>query len=110
MAFDAGLADRIRLVLPKNRAITERKMFGGLAFLMNGHMFCGIVKNDLMVRPGEELAAAALRQPHTRPMDFSGKPMKSMIYVDARGLDSDESLQSWVGMALEFARTLPPKL
>jgi TfoX/Sxy family transcriptional regulator of competence genes len=109
MAFDAGLADRIRLVLPKNRAIAERKMFGGLAFLMNGHMFCGIVKNDLMVRLGDELAAAALKQPHTRPMDFSGKPMKSMIYVDARGLDLDESLRSWVESALKFVKKLPPK-
>ena len=84
-------------------------MFGGLAFLMNGHMFCGIVKNDLMVRLGDELAAAALKQPHTRPMDFSGKPMKSMIYVDARGLDLDESLRSWVEPALNLVKKLPPK-
>ena len=109
MAFDAGLADRIRQVLPKSRAISERKMFGGLAFLMNGHMFCGIVKNDLMVRLGDELAAAALKKPHTRPMDFSGKPMKSMIYVDASGLDTEESLRSWVESASRFVKKLPPK-
>jgi TfoX/Sxy family transcriptional regulator of competence genes len=84
-------------------------MFGGLAFLMNGHMFCGVVKDDLMVRLGKEHAAAALRQPHTRPMDFPGKPMKSMIYVDARGLDSDESLRPWVDSALKFVKKLPPK-
>ena len=84
-------------------------MFGGLAFLMNGHMFCGIVKNDLMVRLGDELAAAALKQPHTRPMDFSGKPMKSMIYVEASGLASDESLLLWVESALKFVKKLPPK-
>jgi TfoX/Sxy family transcriptional regulator of competence genes len=109
MAFDAGLADRIRHALPRSRAISERKMFGGLAFLMNGHMFCGIVKNDLMVRLGDELAAAALEQPHTRPMDFSGRPMKSMIYVDAGGVDSDESLRAWVDSSLKFVKKLPPK-
>jgi TfoX/Sxy family transcriptional regulator of competence genes len=84
-------------------------MFGGLAFLMNGHMFCGIVKNDLMLRLGDELAAAALKMPHTRPMDFSGKPMKSMIYVDASGLESDDSLQPWIESALKFVKKLPPK-
>jgi TfoX/Sxy family transcriptional regulator of competence genes len=84
-------------------------MFGGLAFSMNGHMFCGVVKNDLMVRVGEEAAAAALKQPHTRPMDFTGKPMKAMIYVDAGGLGSDESLRPWVESALQFVKKLPPK-
>jgi TfoX/Sxy family transcriptional regulator of competence genes len=109
MAFDAGLADRIREALPRSHAISERKMFGGLAFLINGHMFCGVVKDDLMVRLGEELVAAALKQPHTRPMDFTGKPMKSMIYVDACGVDSDESLRLWVESALKFVKKLPPK-
>jgi TfoX/Sxy family transcriptional regulator of competence genes len=84
-------------------------MFGGLAFSMNGHMFCGVVKSDLMVRLGEEGALAALKQPHTRPMDFTGKPMKAMIYVDANGLDSDESLRPWVESALKFVKKLPPK-
>ena len=109
MAFDAGLADRIRLALPRNRVISERKMFGGLAFLTNGHMFCGVVKADLMLRLGEEAAATALRRPHTRPMDFTGKPLKSMIYVEPGGLDSDESLRTWVESALKFVKTLPPK-
>ena len=110
MAFDAGLADRIRRILPTNRAISERKMFGGLAFMMNGHMFCGVVKTDLMLRLGDEATSAALRQPHTRPMDFTGKPLKSMIYVDARGLDSDESLQTWVGSAMTYVATLRPTI
>jgi TfoX/Sxy family transcriptional regulator of competence genes len=109
MAFDTGLADRIRLILPRNRAISERKMFGGLAFLMNGHMFCGVVKTDLMLRLGEETTPIALRLPHTRPMDFTGKPLKSMLYVDAGGIDSDESLQAWVESALTYVTTLRPK-
>ena len=104
MAFDAGLADRIRLVLPRSPAISERKMFGGLAFLMDGHMFCGVVKSNLMLRLGEEATASALRQPHTSSMDFTGKPLKSMIYVDAHGLDSEESLRAWVECALSYVK------
>lgn len=109
MAFDRGLADRIRLVLARSRAISEKKMFGGLAFFMNGHMVCGVVKADLMLRLGEETTTTALTQPHTRPMDFTGKPLKSMIYVDARGIDSEESLRAWVESALAYVKTLPPK-
>jgi TfoX/Sxy family transcriptional regulator of competence genes len=109
MAFDEGLADRIRLVIPQNRSVSERKMFGGLAFLLNGHMFCGVVKSHLMLRLGEEATAAALARPYTRPMDFTGKALKSMIYVDPRGLDSDESLQSWIESALTYVASLPPK-
>ena len=81
MAYDLGLADRIRVVLGRLGDFTERKMFGGVAFLVNGHMCCGIVKNDLMLRLTPEAATAALREQHTKPMDFTGKPMKSMIYV-----------------------------
>jgi len=84
-------------------------MFGGLAFMMQGHMFCGVVESSLMLRLGEEATATALKRPHTRPMDFTGRAIKSMIYVDPRGLDSDESLQSWVGSALKYVGNLPPK-
>ena len=84
-------------------------MFGGLAFLHDGNMVCGVVKADLMLRLGPQAAPDALRQPHTRPMDFTGKPLKSMIYVDAAGIDSDDSLQQWVESALAYARSLPPK-
>lgn len=109
MAFDEGLADRIRMNLPRSRAIAERKMFGGIAFFCNGHMFCGVVKTHLMLRLGEEGAAAALRQPHVRPMDFTGRPMKSMVYVEAGGVDADESLRAWMEAALRYVKTLPPK-
>ena len=109
MAFDEGLADRIRRSLPDDPAISECKMFGGLAFLRGGQMFCGVVKTNLMLWLGEDGAASALRQPHTRPMDFTGKPLKSMIYVDASGLDSDASLDAWVEAALKAAKDRPPK-
>jgi TfoX/Sxy family transcriptional regulator of competence genes len=109
MAYDLGLADRIRVVLGHLGNFSERKMFGGLCFLVNGHMCCGIVKCDLMLRLTPEAATAALREPHTRPMDFTGTPMKSMIYVGATGLDSDSSLERWVRSAERVARALPRK-
>ena len=73
VAYDLGLADRIRVVLGHFGDFSEQKMFGGLCFLMNGHMCCGIVKSDLMLRLTPETATAALREPHTRPIDFTGK-------------------------------------
>src|SRR5579863_4620114 len=110
MAYDLGLADRIRVVLGRSGSFAERKMFGGLCFLVNGHMCCGIVKSDLMLRLTPETAKAALSEPHTRPMDFTGKPMKSMIYVDAAGIDSDPSLERWVRTAERVAQALPSKI
>jgi TfoX/Sxy family transcriptional regulator of competence genes len=110
MAYDLGLADRIRMVLGRLGSFSERKMFGGLCFLVNGRMCCGIVKRDLMLRLTPEMAATALREPHTRPMDFTGKPMKSMIYVDPAGIDSDSSLERWVRSAEQVSRALPAKI
>lgn len=77
--------------------------------MVNGHMCCGIVNSDLMLRLTPETAAASLHEPDTRPMDFTGKPMKSMIYVEATGIDSDESLTKWVRSAEQVARALPSK-
>ena len=110
MAYDLGLADRIRVVLGSLGNFSERKMFGGLCFLVSGHMCCGIVKSDLMLRLTPEIAAVALREPYTRPMDFTGRPMKSMIYVEAAGIDSDSSLERWLRSAEQIARALPAKI
>lgn len=107
MAYDVHLADRVRLVLKDAGEFSEKKMFGGLAFMVNGHMCCGVLKTDLVLRLTPEEAAASLRQPHTRPMDFTGKPIKSMIYVSAAGTDADQSLASWVGSAVKLARSVP---
>lgn len=109
MAFDEGLADRVRQILKRKRGVTERRMFGGVAFLLNGNMCCGVVKTDLMLRLGDSGVRKALEKPHTRRMDFTGKPLKSMLFVDSTGTDSDEALQAWVEAAAAFARTLPPK-
>src|SRR5581483_11279680 len=80
MAYDAHLADRIRSILTGIAPFSEKKMFGGLTFLINGRMCCGVLKDDLVLRLTPKHAALALRQPHTRSMDFTGKPMKSMIH------------------------------
>ena len=109
MAYREEVAERIRSVLDQRRGVTERKMFGGTSFLYNGHMCCGVNGEDLMLRLGNEEAAKALAEPHTRPMDFTGKPLKSMVYVNPEGYDSDDSLRAWVDRALHFAKTLPPK-
>lgn len=109
MAYEVHLADRIRSILQSAGEFSERKMFGGLAFIVNGHMCCGVLKSDLVLRLTPEQAAVALRQPHTRPMDFTGKPMKSMIYVSALGTDSDQELAAWVQSAASLARSAPGK-
>jgi TfoX/Sxy family transcriptional regulator of competence genes len=108
VAYDENLADRVRAVLPPGAAVTERQMFGGLAFMLSGHMFCGVVKDSLMLRLGPEAAARALDQPYVRPMDFTGRPMKGMVFVDPAGLHGD-ALGQWVGSAADYARCLPPK-
>jgi TfoX/Sxy family transcriptional regulator of competence genes len=109
MAYDPELAERIRTTLARRRGVSERKMFGGICFMVNGNMCCGVVRSDLMLRLGDEGAEAALDAEHTRPMDFTGKPMRSMVYVDAAGIETDEDLKSWVERAFDFARSLPPK-
>ena len=107
MAYDENVADRVRAAL-RGEAVTERQMFGGLAFMLAGHMFCGIVKDTLMLRLGPDGAERALDQPHVRPMDFTGRPMKGMVFVEPGGLTGD-ALQHWVDAAAAFTRTLPPK-
>ena len=108
MAYDEELADRVRALLADEEGLTERKMFGGLAFMINGNMACGIVREELMLRLGAEGADAALDRPHVRPMDFTGRPMTGMVYVERPGLD-DVELRRWVTQATDFARSLPPK-
>lgn len=109
MAYDEGLAERLRDILRDSPALTEKKMFGGLAFLAGGHMFVGIVGAALMARVGPDNHAAALARPHVRPMDFTGKPMKGYVYVDPPGFARDADLEGWVRQCRAFVRSLPPK-
>jgi TfoX N-terminal domain len=104
MAYDEQLANRIRQALNGRKEFTERKMFGGLAFLYNGRMCCGIVGNDLMVRVPVDEFQAALRERHVRPMDFTGKPLKGFVYVSPSGRATAASLRVWLSRGERAAK------
>jgi TfoX/Sxy family transcriptional regulator of competence genes len=103
MAYDEALADRIRTALHGRDDVAERKMFGGIAFMVAGRMACGVMRHDMMVKVGADGHDEALAQPHTRPMDFTGKPMRGMIYVDPAGTATEPDLRAWVSRAVEVA-------
>jgi TfoX/Sxy family transcriptional regulator of competence genes len=109
MAYDGGLAERVREVLVGRPGITERAMFGGLAFLVDGKMFVGILHSSLMARVGPERHQDALAMPHVRVMDFTGRPMKGYVYVDPPAMAADEDLRAWVLWCVEFVARLPRK-
>lgn len=109
MAYDEGLAERIRDILSDRSDVIEKRMFGGLAFLVQGRMCVGIVKGDLMVRVGLEAHAKLIREPHAREMDFTGRPMKGFVYVSAPGFESDADLRRWTERGVSYASTLPAK-
>ena len=109
MAFDEGLAQRIREQLQDRTDVEEKKMFGGLCFMVANHMCCGIVKDTLMARVGPDHYQACLAMRHASEMDFTGKAMKGMIYVAPEGIDTDSSLAGWVKFCTDFVATLPPK-
>ena len=109
MAYDEALGDRIRDVLVDVDRVEERKMFGGLGFMVGGHMAVGVVKDELMALVGAEGEDEALEQPHARPMDFTGRPMTGFIFVAADGVATEEDVRPWVERALKFVATLPPR-
>lgn len=109
MAYDEELATRIRTCLDDPLGVSERKMFGGVAFMVYGNMCVGIVGRDLMVRLGPDEYERALQEPFVRQMDFTGKPLKGFIYVDAEGIETDKQLDAWLARARTFVSTLPPK-
>jgi TfoX/Sxy family transcriptional regulator of competence genes len=108
MAYDKQLAERVRWVLVDD-GVTEREMFGGIAFMLHGNMVCGVGGDALMVRLGPELADEALQEPHTRPMEMKGRSMRGVVLVEPPGWDSDEALAGWIERARAFVGTLPPK-
>jgi TfoX/Sxy family transcriptional regulator of competence genes len=109
MAYSESLARRIRQVLAQRRGVTEKKMFGGVGFLLNGNMCVGIWKTSLIVRLGPEHAAAALEEPNVVEFDITGRPMKGWIMVQPDGLETDEQLTGWIQRAVDFVGTLPRK-
>jgi TfoX/Sxy family transcriptional regulator of competence genes len=108
MPYDDRLAARIRKALAGQPGISERKMFGGLAFLVDGKMCVGVLNDELVVRSGAARHAEALKRAHTRPMDFTGRAMTGMVYVGAAGVTRGAALQNWVEMGLAAARAAEP--
>jgi TfoX N-terminal domain len=109
MAFDEGLAQRIREQLAGTSGLAERKMFGGLSFLVDGNLCAGVIGDELIARVGPDATEAALGRPGSHLFDFTGRPMKGWIAVDPGGLEADDALAAWLDDALRFVRTLPPK-
>ena len=109
MAYDEELAERVRSILATKLEAEERKMFGGLAFLVRGHMCCGITESMLMGRIGRDAYEEALEQEHVRPMDFTGRPLKGFVYVGPEGLEDEGVLEAWIDRCLAFVETLPAK-
>jgi len=109
LAYDEGLAQRIRELFHDRREVDERKMFGGLCFMVSNHMCCGIVGERLMARVGPKKYEECLGMAHAHEMDFTGRAMKGLIYVTPEGIESEAELDQWLTLCLEFVDSLPPK-
>ena len=109
MAFDEKLAARLRKQLDEVPGVVEKRMFGGIAFLLNGNMCVGVHKDALIVRLAPDATEAALRRPHARVFDLTGKPMKGWVLVAPDGIKTAASLKKWVAQGVDYAGSLPPK-
>lgn len=109
MAYDEGVAQRTENVLGQLPGLVAKKMFGGVGYLVQGNMACGVHKDMLIVRVGPEAYEEALEKPYTRQFDMTGRPMRGWVMVESGGFDSDEDLGYWVDRGVEFALSLPPK-
>jgi TfoX/Sxy family transcriptional regulator of competence genes len=108
MAYNLPLAERVRSQL-RELPFVEKKMFGGVGYLLNGNLACGVIKDDLVVRVDPEEHIGLLEKPHTRPFDMSGRPMKGWLIVEPEGYKTSRQLSSWVKRGVEYALTLPAK-
>lgn len=109
MAFDTKLADRIRAALGERKGLTEKKMFGGIGFMLGGNMACGVHGEQMIVRLDPAETDDALARPHTRRFDLTGKPMKGWILMEPAGVATDDDLTRWVSVGAKYAESLPPK-
>ncbi|CAN5200484.1 TfoX/Sxy family protein [soil metagenome] len=109
MPYDPVLAERIQKLLARKKGIETRKMFGGMTFLLNGNLLVGAWKQSLIARVGPEESELGLLEPHVKPFDITGKPMKNWILVEPEGIANEEQLNDWIARALRFVRTLPKK-
>jgi len=109
VAYDQELAARVREILDEHQKVDERKMFGGLTFMVKGDMCCGVLNDDLVLRLEPGKAAEVLKNKHVRPMDFTGRPMKGFVVVGSMGVRTEAMLRRHIQSALDFVETLPPK-
>ncbi len=109
MAYDEAVAGRAREALAGAPDVVEKRMFGGIAFMVRGNMCCGVIGDRLMLRVGPDGYEAALSRPNAKPMDFTGRPMKGMVYIEPAGFASTRDLDTWIKKAMEFALSLPAK-
>jgi hypothetical protein len=109
MPYSQSLADRIRTLLGRRRGLEEKKMFGGVGFLLHGNMLVGVWQTSLVARVGPDAYETSLKLPHARQFDITGRPMKGWILVAAEGVDDDETLLAWIDRATEFVNRLPTK-
>ena len=109
MAFDEALAARIRTALARKKGVEEKKMFGGLCFLLHSHMLVGVWKNSLIARIGQEQAGEAMLEAHVKPMDITGRPMKGWVMVAAEGVADEDTVKEWVKRVVKFVGKLPAK-
>ena len=108
MSYDDKTADRVRKILSPRLDVVEKKMFVGLCFMVNGRMCCGLTNAAFMVRVGPDRYEEALAQPHARPMDFTGRPLAGMVYVEPAGYKTDVALAKWVQTGVDFVSTKAP--
>lgn len=109
MPYDKKLAGRLGAIFKRRKNVVEKKMFGGIAYMVGGHMCCGIAKDMLVVRVGPDAYEDALKEKYVMEMDFTGRPMKGYVYVESKGIESDEELKAWVERGIKFVKTLPLK-
>lgn len=109
MAYDEGLAERLRALLKGKPGFTEKKMFGGVCFLLRGNMAFGVLNNDLIVRVGLKEYKESLKEPNAKEFDITGRAMKGWVMVSAKGHKRNQDLAAWVERGMAFALTLPGK-
>lgn len=109
MTRDDEFIDSVRKCMQRRKGFEEKRMFGGTGFLLDGLMCCGIHKGRLILRLGVDAGDEALTQPHVKPFDITGKPMKGWVMINSRYLEDERVIRDWVSQAVEFVRMLPPK-
>lgn len=109
MSYDEKIALRVRKLLSRRPSLTERRMFGGVCYMLNGNMCCGVLNDELIVRVAPDQYEAAMKRAHTRVLDFTGKPMKGFVVVLPKGYRSDKAFKDWIAMGVQCARSRPAK-